>query len=332
MTKYYTFDIRYILIFRLFPIAITADNEKAFLQIGIKETDRDYLRFLWVDDILKENPKIIRNRFARVVFGVTSSPYLLNATIRKHNNQYTTADPDYVQKTLLSFFIDDCTVGQFSIDTAFELYKKLKLRSLEGHINLRKWRTNNQKLREKINETESILEKVLQNSNILGLIWDEEKDVFIFDFAKLAETASKQKPSKRSILSILSSFYDTTGFNQTMTVTMKVLFQDICNSKINWDDKLSQELKVRWFKIITDISDNCYFETSRPYVNIDDDKSVKIYELPGFVDANLKAYGACVYLRTIKLSGEINVKLVAAKSRVSPLNPHAIPRNELLGN
>ena len=62
------FDI--ILRFRLFPIAITADIEKAFLHIGIKETDRDYLRFLWVDDILKENPKIIRNRFARVVFKI----------------------------------------------------------------------------------------------------------------------------------------------------------------------------------------------------------------------------------------------------------------------
>ena len=165
--------------FRLLPIVITADNEKAFLQIGIKETDRGYLRFLWVDDILKENPKIIRNRFSRVVFGVTSSPFLLNATLRKHNNQYTTADPDYVQKSLLSFFIDDFTGRKFSIDTTFELYKKLKSRFLESHFNLRKWRTNNQKLREKFNETESILEKVSQNSKILGLIWDEEKDLFI---------------------------------------------------------------------------------------------------------------------------------------------------------
>ena len=308
--------------FRLFQIAITADIEKAFLQIGIKETDSDYLQFLWVNEILKENPKIISNRFACVAFGVTS----LNAATRKHNNQYTTADPDYVQKTLLSF-IDDFNGGEFSIDTAFELYKKLKLRFLEGHFNLRKWRTNNQKLHEKINETESILEKVLQNSKILGLIWDEEKDAFIFDFAKFAETSSQQKPTKRNILSILSSFYDPTGFIQPLTVTMKVLFQGICKSIINWEDKLSQELKARWFKITKYISDN-----SCPYINIDDDESVEIYELHGFSDATPKAYGACVYLRMIKLSGEINVKLVAAKSHVSPLNPHTIPRTELLGN
>ena len=113
---------------------------------------------------------------------------------------------------------------------------------------------------------------------------------------------------------------------------MKVLFQGICKSKINWYNELSQELKVRWFKIIKDISDKSYFEISCPYVNIDDDKSVKIYELHHFSVANPKAYGACVYLQMIKLSGEINVKLAAAKSHVSPLNTHTIPRTELLGN
>ena len=131
-----------------------------------------------------------------------------------------------VQKTLLPFFIDDFTGGEFSIGTAFELYKKFKLRFLEGHFNLRKWRTNNQKLREKINEIESISENVLQNSKILGLILDKEKGVFIFDFAELAENASKQKPTKRNILSVLSSFYDPTGFIQHLTVAMKVLFHN----------------------------------------------------------------------------------------------------------
>ena len=57
-----------------------------------------------------------------------------------------------------------------------------------------------------------------------------------------------------------------------------------------------------------------------------------IYELHGFSNANPKACIACVYLRTIKLSGKINVKLVAAKSRVSPLNLQTIPTTGRLGN
>ena len=60
-----------------------------------------------------------------------------------------------LKKTLFSFLIDYFTGKQFLIGTAFELFKKLKLWFLEGYFNLRKWRTNNQKLREKIYETES---------------------------------------------------------------------------------------------------------------------------------------------------------------------------------
>ena len=44
-------DILEILIrFRVQPIALVADIEKAFLVIAVKE-DRNILHFLWVDDI-----------------------------------------------------------------------------------------------------------------------------------------------------------------------------------------------------------------------------------------------------------------------------------------
>ena len=95
---------------------------------------------------------------------------------------------------------------------------------MEGHFNLRKWRTNNKTLSEKINETESISEK---NFKILGFTWDEEKDAFIFGFAELDETASKHKPTKGNILSVLSSFYDPTRFIQPLTVTMKVYLRHL---------------------------------------------------------------------------------------------------------
>ena len=57
----------------------------------------------------KKTVKLLNNKFALFVFGVTSSPFLLKATIIKHDYQYTTADPDYVQKTLMLFFINDFT-------------------------------------------------------------------------------------------------------------------------------------------------------------------------------------------------------------------------------
>ena len=69
-----------LLRFSSHKIALTADIEKAFLNVSVNETDRDFLRFLWVNDISNREPELCVYRFARVVFGVSSSPFLLNAT------------------------------------------------------------------------------------------------------------------------------------------------------------------------------------------------------------------------------------------------------------
>ena len=69
-------------------VALTSDIEKAFLQINVNEDDRDYVRLIWFDNIFSDQSKIVRNRFARLVFGVTSSSFCLNGTIRKHIQSY----------------------------------------------------------------------------------------------------------------------------------------------------------------------------------------------------------------------------------------------------
>ena len=62
--------------FRVHKVAPTVDIEKAFLNVAIAPEHRDYLRFLWVNDILTDNPQLVIMRFTRVVFGVNSSPFL----------------------------------------------------------------------------------------------------------------------------------------------------------------------------------------------------------------------------------------------------------------
>ena len=64
-----------LLRFRLNKVAIVADIEKAFLQIGLNE--KDVTRFFWVKDpnILNVNKNIQVNRFFRVPFGIISSNF-----------------------------------------------------------------------------------------------------------------------------------------------------------------------------------------------------------------------------------------------------------------
>ena len=73
-----------LLRFRSYPIALSADIEKAFFQISIAQQERDYLRFQWFDDITAKTPSIVKYGFTRVPFGLNSSPFVLNGTLEKH--------------------------------------------------------------------------------------------------------------------------------------------------------------------------------------------------------------------------------------------------------
>ena len=58
--------IEILIRFRTHPVAFVCDIKKAFLQIMIREEDRDFLRFLWVDDPFSETPRSVSYRFYRV--------------------------------------------------------------------------------------------------------------------------------------------------------------------------------------------------------------------------------------------------------------------------
>ena len=133
---------------------IVADIEKAFLMIKVTETDQDVLRFLWYKDISVDKPEIEVFKFTRVVFGVGSSPYLLNATIAQHLRLFEEMYPSTVQKIKQSIYVDDVVMGATSVREAYSLYKESKEIFGKGGFNLRKFVTNCTKLQGRIDSSE----------------------------------------------------------------------------------------------------------------------------------------------------------------------------------
>jgi hypothetical protein len=80
--------------------------KKRFLMIAIAKEDRDVLRFLWVGDRTKDDPKIMIYRFTRVVFGVTASPFLWLA--RSWASHYVNAKAVRVVTESVRLYFGNC--------------------------------------------------------------------------------------------------------------------------------------------------------------------------------------------------------------------------------
>ncbi|GFR23808.1 DUF5641 domain-containing protein [Trichonephila clavata] len=72
--------------FRLNTLLVIADIEPAFLQISLRDKDRDAVRFLFLDfgSNHTESYKSQVYGFEHVMFGVNVIPFLLSATIKHH--------------------------------------------------------------------------------------------------------------------------------------------------------------------------------------------------------------------------------------------------------
>ncbi len=126
-------------------IGMTSDVEKAFLQIGIAENDRNYLCFLCYDDPFEVKPNVVHYRICRLPFGIKSSPSILGATIRHHVSMYQEKEPQ-IATLLNNLYADDMFCGADSREKALEIYRKSKAILKEGGFNLRKWNSNGKSL------------------------------------------------------------------------------------------------------------------------------------------------------------------------------------------
>ncbi|PFX23174.1 hypothetical protein AWC38_SpisGene12260 [Stylophora pistillata] len=64
-------------------------------------------------------------------FGLSSSPFLLNATLKHHIMIYESEDPEFVQKLLQTLYVDDNISGESDDMGAYKLYIKAKSRRPE---------------------------------------------------------------------------------------------------------------------------------------------------------------------------------------------------------
>ena len=207
------FDI--LLRFRIYSVAFTADIDKAFLMVSLAPEDRDFLRFLWVDDPFKEKSELQILRFTRVVFGVSSSPFLLNATVRYHLESHVDTHQELVERIQRSIYVDDIVSGSTSEEEAYTVYSESKKLLKTAGFNLRKFASNSASLQLKVlqeeaspqtvlGEEETFTQAILGDSQtlqenelkVLGVKWNTSQwrsQEFVYGGAELCAQSARAK-------------------------------------------------------------------------------------------------------------------------------------------
>ena len=165
---------------------------------------------------------------------------------------------------------------------------------------------------------------------ILGINWNVNTDEFCYDLTELMSYVNSLPDTKQSVLKLATKDFDPMGLLTPFTINMKILFQSLCIKGVDWEDKLDGKALTRWRSLVADLRGlngvrvpRCYFKGT--------DEQPKSYQIHGFCDASDNAFAAAVYLRTEHRTGEVEVNLMASKTRVAPIKKQTTSRLELMG-
>ncbi|GFR15756.1 integrase catalytic domain-containing protein [Trichonephila clavata] len=239
-----------LLRFRKNPVAFTADVKSAFLQIELDLRDRDFTRFFWTDN-LNNNPYVLN--FARVLFGLRPSPYLLAATLKHHFRKYKEQYPHTFDLLNSSIYVDDFICGRNDVLDALRTTLECLQIFSDASMLLRKWRTNSKQL-DLLWRQEGVERESSETSatdlrppiKVLELAWDSEKDLIYFDPKDLLKFMSRRTESKRFILSVVGRIFDPIGILGPIVIKLKCLLQDLWTLGVDWDSELPPKLRHKW--------------------------------------------------------------------------------------
>lgn len=313
--------------FRTHRYVMIADIEKMYRQIKLHPAQQDLQRILW-----REGPDepVKTFRLLTVTYGTASAPYLATRTLKQLALDEQHQLPAASRVVIQDFYVDDVMTGAETIEEARQLQQELIELTHRGAFHLRKWSANHPGILRDI-PREDIVEdcfEINQEATVktLGLIWNPIQDTFQFSINKPKMNINA---TKRSILSAIGKIFDPLGLIGPVIVVAKLIMQKLWSCHTGWDEEVPDELLRQWNHFHETLPLLSQLRVPRAIRNTD--QILTSLELHGFCDASEAAYGACIYLKSIDVHGDITVNLITSKSRVAPLKKISLPRLELCG-
>ncbi|XP_076246269.1 uncharacterized protein LOC143186476 [Calliopsis andreniformis] len=306
--------------FRTYAYVLTGDIEKMYRQFYVQPNDRRYQRILWRDD----DGYIKTYELNTVTFGISSAAYLAVRCLQQLAEDERLSAPIAANVLKRDLYVDDLLTGANTFNDALRLRDEIIDLLKRGGLNIRQWASNEPQLLTGLPK-EQIHPKFFGDSSIktLGISWDARNDDIVYRVDVNFDT----QVTKRTILSTISRIFDPLGLLAPVIITAKILIQKLWRLELNWNESLPNDMHTEWTTFMQDF--RTLDKVSFPR-NVSQ-RAVVRTELHGFCDASERAYGACIYIRTIDETGNIRIQLLCPKSRVAPLKVISLARLELCG-
>ncbi|XP_064556691.1 uncharacterized protein LOC135441137 [Drosophila montana] len=316
--------------FRERPIAVSGDIREMFHQVKVRREDQAAQKFLWRDGDSSRSPETYVMQV--MTFGASCSPALANYVKNRNAERFVAEHPDAVKAICENTFVDDWLQSVDSESQMMQLAETVKRIHASGGFEMRHWTSNSKQVMQALEDDCEGLDKRISaqdeaQEKVLGLWWLPGQDLLTFVVKpNLLAKASKERPTKRRVLSVVMSIFDPLGLLGFFNIRAKIILQNIWRSNIGWDDDLTKEDEVDWRHWLDLVSKLNTVRIPRCMKWVSRTQTVQMHT---FVDASINAYAAVVYLRA-EHDGQVHCSLAASKTRVAPLKPVSIPRMELM--
>ncbi|XP_043862234.1 uncharacterized protein LOC122756482 [Drosophila santomea] len=309
-----------LLRFRIHRYAITADVVKMFRQVNMFAEDRRFQYILW-----RTSPSQPLSTFElnTVTYGTAAAPYLAIRSLSYLADKFMDKLEIGAKAIKSSFYVDDFLGGADTVEELHQIKREVTAILQDGQLELAKWHSNHCKFVDDATVKHLQLDDEMLTST-LGLKWDQVRDTFMFSFSPRFDS---DHVTKRSILSIASSLFDPLGLVTPIIIVAKIILQELWLLKLHWDESVPQGIHTAWMSLLASLSSLESVAIPRYCLQ----SAIHTFQIHGFCDASIRAYGCCIYARTIGSDGLTKVQLITSKSRVAPTKKLSLPKLELCG-
>ena len=312
--------------------AFHTDIRKMYNSVRLAEEHWCYQLYLWHDELSLDAEPFIKV-IMTLIYGVKSSGNQAESALRQVARLYSDKYPKACKALLEDTYVDDCLSGADSEEDRTQMIEDLQLALCPAGFTVKGFTCSGSLPPDE-------LTKDGVSVKVAGAKWFSKPDKISLESGDMGfSTKSKGKKSSERTVGVpenltrvqcaskVAELFDLVGLATPITCGWKVDLRTLVDDKLDWDDRIPNELKSLWLQNFQTLQDLCEVQFNRAAVP-EDAVSLDVSTIE-FGDASENLYCAAIYARFLRKDGSYSCQLIFSRSKLVPKGM-SIPRAELL--